>query len=82
MGGKGRFLHNIFVERLWRPLKYECVYLHAWSGGREARTGIGQWITFYNQRRTHSALGGRTPSTAFHAAVIKDRTDQQIPAVA
>ena len=83
MDGKGRFLDNIFVERLWRSLKYECVYLHAWSGGREARAGIGQWITFYNQRRPHSALGGRTPSTAFHAAIInKDRTDQQIQAVA
>lgn len=46
MDGKGRFLDNIFVERLWRSLKYEFVYLHAWSGGREARAGIEQWITF------------------------------------
>ena len=83
MDGKGRALDNVFVERLWRSLKYECVYLHAWSGGREARAGIGQWITFYNQRRPHSALGGRTPDTAFHADIInKDRTDQQIPVVA
>ncbi len=83
MDGKGRFLANIFIERLWRSLKSECVYLHAWSGGREARAGIGQWITFYNQRRPHSALGGQTPSTMFHAAIINnDRTNQQIPAVA
>ena len=61
MDGKGRFLDNIFVERLWRSLKYECVYLHAWNGGREARAGIGKWIEFYNHRRPHSALGGRTP---------------------
>lgn len=82
MDGKGRFLDNIFVERLWRSLKYECVYLHAWSGGREARAGIGQWITFYNQRRPHAALGGRTPRAAFHATINPERTDQQIPAVA
>jgi len=48
MDGKGRFLDNIFVERLWRSLKYECVYLYAWNGGREARNGIGKWIEFYN----------------------------------
>ncbi len=48
MDGKGRWLDNVFVERLWRSLKYECVYLHAWSGGREARDGIGHWIDFYN----------------------------------
>lgn len=82
MDGKGRFLDNIFVERLWRSLKYECVYLHAWSGGREARVGIGQWITFYNQRRPHSALAGRTPHAAFHPNINQERTGQQIPAVA
>ena len=47
MDGKGRWLDNVFVERLWRSLKYECVYLNAWSGGREARDGIGAWINFY-----------------------------------
>ena len=82
MDGKGRFQGNIFIERLWRSLKYECVYLHAWSGGRAARAGIGQWITFYNQRRPHSALGGRTPNAAFHATINQAQTDQQIPAVA
>ena len=44
MDGRGRFLDNIFIERLWRSLKYECVYLHAFSGGREARQGIGDWV--------------------------------------
>jgi len=65
MDGKGRFLDNIFVERLWRSLKYECVYLHAWSGGREARAGIGKWIEFYNQQRPHSSLGGQTPYAVY-----------------
>ena len=44
MDGKGRFLDNIFVERLWRPLKYECVYLQAWETGSEARAGVGKWV--------------------------------------
>ena len=55
MDGKGRFLDNIFVERLWRTLKYECVYLHAWENGSQARAGIRKWMTFYNERRPHSA---------------------------
>lgn len=61
MDGRGRFLDNIFIERLWRSLKYECIYLHAFSGGREAREGIGRWMTFYNHRRPHAAHGGATP---------------------
>jgi len=61
MDGRGRFLDNIFIERLWRSLKYECVYLHAFSGGREARQGIGDWVIFYNHRRPHAAHGGETP---------------------
>lgn len=55
MDGKGRFLDNIFVERLWRSLKYECVYLHAWETGSEARAGVRKWMDFYNRRRPHSA---------------------------
>jgi putative transposase len=46
MDGKGRFLDNIFVERLWRSLKYECVYLHSWEPGSEAKAGIRKWMTF------------------------------------
>jgi putative transposase len=61
MDGKGRFLDNIFIERLWRSLKYECIYLRTFSGGRDARSGIGRWIDFYNHQRPHSAHGGRTP---------------------
>lgn len=48
MDGKGRCLDNIFIERLWRSLKYECVYLHAWETGSQAKAGVGRWITFYN----------------------------------
>ncbi|NOC43901.1 IS3 family transposase [Ruegeria sp. HKCCD7559] len=65
MDGKGRFLDNIFVERLWRSLKYECVYLHAWETGSEARTGVGKWIEFYNRKRPHSALGGKPPAVVY-----------------
>ncbi len=61
MDGKGRFLDNIFIERLWRSFKYECIYLHAFSGGRDARAGIGRWIDFYDHQRPHSAHSGWTP---------------------
>ena len=64
MDGKGRWMDNIFIERLWRSLKYECVYLHAFETGSEARAGIGRWVTYYNAERPHSALGGRTPLEA------------------
>ena len=70
MDGKGRWLDNVFVERLWRSLKYECVYLHAWTGGREARDGIGSWMTCYNQQRPHAAHDGRTPDAAYHQTDI------------
>jgi putative transposase len=66
MDGKGRWLDNVFVERLWRSLKYQCVYLHAWGGGREARDGIGKWMACYNQRRPHAAHEGRTPDAVYH----------------
>ena len=65
MDGKGRFLDNIFVERLWGSLKYECVYLHAWKTGSEAKTGVGKWIKFYNRKRPHSALGGKPPAVVY-----------------
>lgn len=82
MDGKGRFLDNIFVERLWRSLKYECVYLHAWSGGSEARRGIDAWIDFYNQRRPHTALAGRTPDAVYWQNRTLENHDQRTTAVA
>ena len=61
MDGKGRCMDNIFVERLWRSLKYEEVYLNAYATVAEAKTGIGSWLHFYNQERQHQSLGYRTP---------------------
>ncbi|MFG1250191.1 IS3 family transposase [Xanthobacter flavus] len=61
MDGRGRWMDNVFIERLWRSLKYECIYLNAFETGSETRAGIGRWITYYNRTRPHSALGGRTP---------------------
>ncbi len=66
MDGKGRWMDNIFIERLWRSLKYECIYLHAFETGSETRQGIGRWVTHYNQDRPHSSLGDRTPDEAYH----------------
>ena len=61
MDGKGRFLDNIFIERLWRSLKYEEVFIKAYGSVIEARRGIGGWLCFYNEERPHQALGYRTP---------------------
>jgi putative transposase len=69
MDGRGRWLDNVFVERLWRSLKYEEIYLKAYANGLEARIGIGQWLRFYNERRPHQALGYKTPATAWAAEV-------------
>ena len=56
MDGRGRWMDNVFIERLWRSLKYECVFLNAFETGSEARSGIGSWIDYYNRRRPHSSL--------------------------
>src|SRR5271165_4202194 len=61
MDGKGRCMDNIFVERLWRSLKYEEVYLNAYESVAEAKAGIGAWLSFYNDERQHQSLGYRTP---------------------
>jgi putative transposase len=65
MDGKGRFLDNIFIERLWRSLKYEEVFIKAYGSVQEARLGIGGWVSFYNDERPHQALGYRTPRAVF-----------------
>ena len=65
MDGKGRWVDNVFVERLWRSLKYEEVYLKAYYTPKEARTGIGEWIKFYNHKRTHQSLGRKTPESVY-----------------
>ena len=62
MDGKGRWMDNVFIERLWRSLKYECVYLHAFQDGLQARQAIDAWLRYYNEERPHSTLtGDRTP---------------------
>ena len=65
MDGKGRWMDNVFIERLWRSLKYEEVYLKAYETVAEARSGIREWIRFYNRERTHQSLGGQTPQQVY-----------------
>ena len=69
MDGKGRALDNVFVERLWRSVKYECVYLYNWETVTEARAGLHDYFEFYNYHRPHQALGGKTPA-AIHQQMI------------
>jgi putative transposase len=70
MDGKGRWTDNIFIERLWRSLKYECVYLHELVTGSQARRAIGRWIDMYNHVRPHSSLDDRTPVEAYRELPI------------
>jgi putative transposase len=65
MDGKGRYTDNIFVERLWRSLKYEEVYLHDYDSLKEAREGIGAYFDFFNDERPHTALGYQTPASFY-----------------
>jgi len=67
MDGKGRYMDNIFVERLWRSLKHEEVYLNAYASVAEAKAGIGSWLGFYNEERQHQSLGYRKPRQAYEA---------------
>jgi putative transposase len=70
MDGRGRCLDNIFIERLWRSLKYEEVYLRDYTRVPEARTGIANWFRFYNHQRFHQSLDYRTPAAVFHAGQV------------
>ncbi len=65
MDGKGRWVDNVFVERFWRSLKYEEVYLHAYESVPAARAGIGRYIEFFNQQRPHSSLNRQTPNQIY-----------------
>ena len=65
MDGRGRYFDNIFIERLWRSLKQEAVYLHEITDGFQAKRIIDNWIEFYNHERPHTALDKRTPDTAY-----------------
>jgi putative transposase len=65
MDGRRRWMDNVFIERLWRSVKYECIYLNAFETGSEAQAGLRRWIGYYNADRPHSALDGRTPDEAY-----------------
>ncbi len=65
MDGRGRWIDNRMIERLWLSLKYECVYIHAFETGKEALQGIGKWLKYYNTERPHSRLGILTPDEAY-----------------
>ena len=69
MDGKGRWVDNVFVERLWRSLKYEEVYLKAYDSIAQARRAIGQYLAFFNTERRHQSLGRRTPDAVYFESV-------------
>jgi putative transposase len=73
MDGRGRWMDNIFIERLWRSLKHEDVYLKGYADGHEAKAGIAEWIGFYNNQRPHQSLGDRTPMAVWRDDVISAR---------
>jgi transposase InsO family protein len=73
LDGRGRWMDNVFIERLWRSLKYECVFLSAFETGSEARNGIGSWIDYYNRRRPHSTFSGRPLLPSLFARGRRDR---------
>jgi len=72
MDGRGRWMDNVFIERLWRSLKYEDIYLKGYADGHEARAGIAAWIAFYNTQRPHQALGNRAPMAVWRAGVGRE----------
>jgi putative transposase len=76
MDGKGRWIDNVFIERLWRSLKYECVYLQAFETGMQARQQISAWLNHYNQARPHSTFEGQTPDEVYHRS-HRQRTDPE-----
>lgn len=82
MDGRGRCMDNVFVERLWRSLKHEDVYLKGYADGHEAKHGIAAWMAFYNDRRLHQALGYRTPTAAWCEAAATTAVDMMDNATA
>ena len=72
MDGKGSYRDNLFIERLWRTVKYEEVYLKAYQNGKDARIGISEYFRFYNNARPHQALGYRTPGEVFNSIPFEE----------
>ena len=70
MDGRGRWMDNVFIERLWRSLKYEDIYLKGYADGREAKAGIGEYFAFYNERRLHQAHGYRAPMAVWRDGAV------------
>ena len=81
MDGRGRFLDNIFIERLWRSLKYEDIFIKAYETVAAARGGIGGWLRFYNDERPHQALGYLTPRAVFEGAPACEYMDNALVAL-
>ena len=73
MDGKGRWMDNVFIERLWRSLKYECVYLHAYETASETRAGIAGWVAYYNAERPHSTFDGQTPDEVYRPRPVAQK---------
>jgi putative transposase len=78
MDGRGRWMDNVFIERLWRSLKHEDIYLKGYADGREARVGISSWIAFYNGRRPHQALANRTPMAVWREGTAGELGDKAV----
>lgn len=76
MDGKGRWMDNVFIERLWRSMKYECVYLKAFETGVQARAEIGAWMNFYNHQRPHSTFNGRTPDEVYNGMEFQEQSSE------
>ena len=78
MDGKSRYTDNIFVERLWRPVKYEEVYLKAYTDGRQAKDNLDAYFLFYNTQRPYQALGYRTPAEVFNEDSVSSRLSEEM----
>jgi putative transposase len=80
MDGKGRWIDNVFIERFWRSLKYEEVYLYAYDDLRDAKAGLNRYINYYNGKRRHSSLGKQTPDEVYYQATSNPaRSDPKVP---
>ena len=71
MDGKGSYNDNLFIERLWRTVKYEEVYLKAYQNGRDARISLGNYFRFYNTERPHQSHGYRTPAEVYYTTTVE-----------
>ena len=78
MDGKGRYSDNLFIERLWRSVKYEEVYLKAYQDARDARAGIGEYFRFYNATRPHQSLAYRTPAEVFYSIAVENNNGPMV----